>query len=107
MENLFEFLSKILAQANDNTILVFEVLNLAHIRSNYWFDAIFHQHCYYFDLSSINILVELLGYSLVDYTYNQAGSNGGSIILLLGKVKKCLIMKEWTAVNFCIKKSQS
>jgi hypothetical protein len=88
IENSFEFLSKISAQANDNTIFVFEVPSLTHIRSNYRFDAIFHQHCHYFGLSSIKILVELLGCSLVDYTYNQAGSNGGSLIFAFRKSKE-------------------
>jgi hypothetical protein len=88
MENPFEFLSKISAQANDDTIFVFEVPSLTHIRGNYRFDAIFHQHCHYFDLSSIRILVQLLGCSLVDYTYNQAGSNGGSLIFAFKKSKE-------------------
>ena len=68
MESPFEFLSKISAQANDNTIFVFEVPSLTCIRSNYRFDAISHQYCHYFDLGSIKILVVLLGCSLIDCT---------------------------------------
>jgi hypothetical protein len=90
IENPFEFLSNILTQANNDTLFVFEVPSLTHIRSNYRFDAIFHQHCHYFDLDSINILVELLGCALIDYTYNQAGSNGGSIIFAFRKSKEML-----------------
>jgi hypothetical protein len=61
------------------------VPSFAHLRSDLRFDAIFHQHCQYFDESSIRRLVERLNCTLVKVAFNEDGSNGGSMLFAFKK----------------------
>ena len=66
-------------------LLVFEVPSLDHLKTKLRFDAITHQHIHYFDLASIRELAKRTSSHLVDVTYNERGSNGGSLIFALSR----------------------
>jgi hypothetical protein len=78
IETLLEFVSK-------DCIFVFEVPSLSHIVESLRFDAVIHQHFHYFDLDSVKRLISEIGGELINYTYNNQGSNGGSLIFAFKK----------------------
>jgi SAM-dependent methyltransferase len=78
--NPLELLRNILKHVKPGTIFVFEVPSLELLRKGLRFDAVFHQHCQYFDESSIKILLKELDCNLISMTFNNKGSNGGSIL---------------------------
>jgi hypothetical protein len=78
IETLLEFVSK-------DCIFVFEVPSLSHIVESLRFDAVIHQHFHYFDLDSVKRLISEIGGELINYTYNNQGSNGGSMIFAFKK----------------------
>jgi hypothetical protein len=78
-------LENILKNINPATIFVFEVPSLELLRKNLRFDAIFHQHCQYFDESSVKTLLQELGCELISLKFNKNGSNGGSMIFAFKK----------------------
>jgi len=80
IESLLELVSK-------DCIFVFEVPSLIHIVESLRFDAIFHQHYNYFDLDSVKKLIAEIGGELINFTYNNQGSNGGSLIFAFRKSK--------------------
>jgi hypothetical protein len=80
IESLLELVSK-------DCIFVFEVPSLMHIVESLRFDAIFHQHYNYFDLDSVKKLIAEIGGELINFTYNNQGSNGGSLIFAFRKSK--------------------
>ena len=83
--NPLSLLENILKNINPATIFVFEVPSLELLRKNLRFDAIFHQHCQYFDESSVNTLMQQLGCELISLKFNKEGSNGGSMIFAFKK----------------------
>jgi hypothetical protein len=78
-------LQEILLAAGDDCVFVFELPSLQHLREQYRFDAVFHQHCHYFDSESIELLVTSLNCELIDIEYNVLGSNGGSMLFAFKK----------------------
>jgi hypothetical protein len=80
IESLLELVSK-------DCIFVFEVPSLMHIVESLRFDAIFHQHYNYFDLDSVKKLIAEIGGELINFTYNNQGSNGGSLLFAFRKSK--------------------
>jgi hypothetical protein len=58
-----------------------------HIAEALRFDAIFHQHYHYFDEASVKKLIAEIGGELINLTYNNQGSNGGSLIFAFKKSK--------------------
>ena len=83
--NPLSLLANILKNINPATIFVFEVPSLELLRKNLRFDAIFHQHCQYFDESSVKTLLQGLGCELISLKFNKNGSNGGSMIFAFTK----------------------
>jgi len=83
--NPLSLLRKILNNIDPSTIFVFEVPSLELLRQNLRFDAIFHQHCQYFDETSVKILLENLGCQLILMKFNKDGSNGGSMVFAFKK----------------------
>lgn len=79
-------LETLLNFVNDHCIFIFEVPSLMHIAEALRFDAIFHQHYHYFDLASIENMVTQLDLKVVNFTYNNQGSNGGSLLFALRKI---------------------
>ena len=86
-------LEDIISAANVNCVFAFELPSLRHLREQYRFDAVFHQHCQYFDLESIELLVTSLGCELIDLQYNVLGSNGGSVLFAFKKSGNELAVK--------------
>ena len=86
-------LENIISVADVNCVFAFEVPSLKHLREQYRFDAVFHQHCQYFDSESIELLVTSLGCELIDLQYNVLGSNGGSVLFAFKKSDKELAFK--------------
>jgi hypothetical protein len=80
IESLLEF-------TNKDCLFVFEVPSLMHIAEALRFDAIFHQHYHYFDEASVKKLIAEIGGELINLTYNNQGSNGGSLIFAFKKSK--------------------
>jgi hypothetical protein len=78
-------LENILKNIDPTTIFLFEVPSLELLRKNLRFDAIFHQHCQYFDEASVKILLQKLGCELLLMELNKEGSNGGSMVFAFKK----------------------
>jgi len=51
------------------------------------FDAVFHQHFHYFDLSTFKHLIWECGGEYLDHTFNHQGSCGGSLIVTFRRAK--------------------
>jgi hypothetical protein len=83
--NPLELLKNIIQYVNPGTIFVFEVPSLELLRKSLRFDAVFHQHCQYFDEPSIKILLKQLDCDLISITFNKEGSNGGSMVFAFSK----------------------
>lgn len=86
--NPLSLLRRIINAIDPSTIFVFEVPSLELLRKNLRFDAIFHQHCQYFDETSVKILLEKLGCQLLSMKFNKDGSNGGSMVFAFKKREK-------------------
>jgi len=86
-------LEEIILAADADCVFAFELPSLRHLREQYRFDAVFHQHCQYFDSESIELLVTSLGCELIDIQYNALGSNGGSMLFAFKKSGKELVVK--------------
>jgi hypothetical protein len=80
IENPREFLMSMVESASPETVFIFEVPSLRHLRMKNRFDAVIHQHCQYFDMSSVLKLLTEISCNLIDYTFNTEGSNGGSLL---------------------------
>jgi hypothetical protein len=83
-----ELLENLLSTVKDETIFCFEVPSLQHLRNQSRFDAIFHQHVQYYDLESILLLLNTLNCEILDFRYNNFGSNGGSLLFAFRKSGK-------------------
>lgn len=83
-----ELLAMLLSTLKEQTIFCFEVPSLKHLRKQARFDAIFHQHIQYYDLESIQHLLNGLNCEMLDFRYNTLGSNGGSLLFAFQKSKK-------------------
>jgi hypothetical protein len=83
--NPLETLRNIIMNVDPKTIFIFEVPSLELLRKNLRFDAIFHQHCQYFDETSIRVLLKELDCNLISMSYNYEGSNGGSMLFAFAK----------------------
>lgn len=81
-------LLSLLESAPKNCIFIFEVPSLMHIGESLRFDAIFHQHYHYFDLNSVKRLLIEVGGELLNYAFNNQGSNGGSLIFSFKRSSK-------------------
>lgn len=83
IETLFE-------STKEECIFIFEVPSLMHIAESLRFDAVFHQHYHYFDLPSVNRLMLEVGGKLLNHTYNNQGSNGGSLLFAFKRAKSAI-----------------
>lgn len=78
-------INALLDTVSDPGLLVFEVPSLSHMKAKLRFDAVTHQHVHYFDLTSVLGLAQRTNSHLVSFTYNERGSNGGSLIFALSR----------------------
>ena len=88
IENPREFLVNMVESASPETVFIFEVPSLKHLRMKNRFDAVIHQHCQYFDMSSVLKLLTEIGCNLIDYTFNTEGSNGGSLLFSFSRTSQ-------------------
>jgi hypothetical protein len=85
VQNPLQLLRNVLMNVDPRTIFVFEVPSLELLRKSLRFDAIFHQHCQYFDKASIQTLLRQLNCNLISIKYNYLGANGGSMLFAFTK----------------------
>ena len=83
----FSLLSELVEGMPEESLFIFEVPSLKHLRAGQRFDAIFHQHCQYFDEKSVRDIVNRLDCKLEKMTFNGDGSNGGSLLFAFSKPK--------------------
>ena len=88
IEKPHEFLENMVESAPSETVFVFEVPSLGHLRMRNRFDAVIHQHCHYFDMSSVQKLLTEIDCNLIDYTFNTEGSNGGSLLFSFSRISQ-------------------
>ena len=106
IENPLEFLEKMVESASSETVFIFEVPSLGHLRMKNRFDAVFHQHCQYFDMSSVLKLLTEIDCNLIDYTFNTEGSNGGSLLFSFSRISQENQIPYKSDLTFPTKKSQ-
>ena len=99
-------LQEIMLATDSDCVFVFELPSLKHLREQYRFDAIFHQHCQYFDSESIELLVTSLGCELIDIKYNALGSNGGSMLFAFKKSDNKFVPKRRSEREIVAKSEQ-
>jgi len=80
-----QFVKKIVENAQDETIFIFQFPLLETLLSGCRFDQVFHQHLNYFSLQSIIYMLEDLGCQLMDYTINM--NHWGMILIAFKKSK--------------------
>ena len=85
--NPLETLRRLGEQLSDGGLIVFEVPDFASLVSKLRFDAVFHQHLHYFDLGSITSIARAAGLEVVSFKRNPVGSNGGSLMVCLARLR--------------------
>lgn len=106
IENPREFLGNMVESATSKTVFIFEVPSLGHLRMKNRFDAVIHQHCQYFDMSSVLKLLTEIDCNLIDYTFNTEGSNGGSLLFSFSRISHEDQISFKSDLDFPNKKSQ-
>lgn len=66
-------------------VLFFEVPSLEYLAGRLRFDAVIHQHYHYFTASSVHRLAERTHSSCIALSFNERGSNGGSMLFALSR----------------------
>ncbi len=74
-------------QCSVDCLFVVEVPCFANLVESQRFDAVFHQHVHYFDLSSFRHLIWECGGEYLDHTFNHQGSCGGSLLVSFRRAK--------------------
>lgn len=74
-------------QCDFDCLYVVEVPCFDSLLESLRFDAIFHQHYHYFDLSSLKRLIWECGGEYLTHTYNYQGSCGGALLVAFRKAK--------------------
>jgi hypothetical protein len=82
-----EMLSALLKKMAPNALYVFEIPCFENLLEANRFDAIFHQHYHYFDLSSFQRLIAEVGGEYIAHEYNRQGSCGGALLVAFRKGK--------------------
>ncbi|PIS02133.1 MAG: hypothetical protein COT85_07065 [Chlamydiae bacterium CG10_big_fil_rev_8_21_14_0_10_42_34] len=82
-----EMLTALLEKGAPHALYVFEIPCLENLIEANRFDAIFHQHYHYFDLSSFQRLIAEIGGEYVSHEYNRQGSCGGAMLIAFRKGK--------------------
>lgn len=85
VDNPRSLLSKVFNRISDDGIVALEFPSLDLITAALRGDAFFHQHYHYYDLVSVRRLAHEIDAELIGYWQNRQGSNGGSIMVALGK----------------------
>lgn len=78
-------IGQLFEKVSSKGVIVLETPSLDLIVASLRGDACFHQHYHYFDLVSFKRLAAEVDGHIVGYWRNRQGSNGGSIMVALGK----------------------
>jgi hypothetical protein len=90
IENPKVFLRQLFEECPDNCIYIFEVPDFDCLLEGMRFDAIFHQHLHYFNLSTITNLISECGGVVTNHDYNFQGSCGGALFVSFTKSKQII-----------------
>lgn len=78
-------LAQLFEKVSSKGVIALEFPSLDLIVSSLRGDAFFHQHYHYYDLASVKKLANEVGANLLGFWQNRQGSNGGSIMVTLGR----------------------
>ncbi len=76
-----EMIQTLLRQSSPDAMCVFEIPCFENLREANRFDAVFHQHYHYFDLTTFQRLIQEVGAEYVAHEYNRQGSCGGALLI--------------------------
>jgi cyclopropane-fatty-acyl-phospholipid synthase len=74
-------------QCEGDCLYVVEIPCFENLVESLRFDAVFHQHVHYFDLSSFRRLIWECGGEYLGHTFNHQGSCGGSLLVTFCRAK--------------------
>lgn len=74
-------------QCEGDCLYVVEIPCFENLVESLRFDAVFHQHVHYFDLSSFRRLIWECGGEYLGHTFNHQGSCGGSLLVAFCRAK--------------------
>ena len=74
-------------QCVEDCLYVVEVPCFENLVESLRFDAVFHQHVHYFDLSSFQRLIWECGGEYLGHTFNHQGSCGGALLVAFRRAK--------------------
>ena len=75
-------------QCDPDCLFVIEIPCFENLIEAQRFDAIFHQHFHYYDLSSFQQLIWECGGEYLDHVFNRQGSCGGALIIAFRRAQK-------------------
>jgi len=74
-------------QCAEDCLYVVEIPCFENLVESLRFDAVFHQHVHYFDLSSFQRLIWECGGEYLGHTFNHQGSCGGALLVAFRRAK--------------------
>jgi hypothetical protein len=74
-------------QCKEDCLYVVEIPCFENLVESLRFDAVFHQHLHYFDLSSFKRLIWECGGEYLGHTFNHQGSCGGALLVAFRRAK--------------------
>jgi hypothetical protein len=74
-------------QCAEDCLYVVEIPCFENLVESLRFDAVFHQHVHYFDLSSFRRLIWECGGEYLGHTFNHQGSCGGALLVAFRRAK--------------------
>jgi hypothetical protein len=74
-------------QCAEDCMFVVEIPCFENLMESLRFDAVFHQHVHYFDLSSFKRLIWDCGGEYLGHTFNHQGSCGGTLLVAFRRAK--------------------
>lgn len=80
-----EVLQQLLRSCDEQALYIFEIPCLEQLIEANRFDAVFHQHYHYFDLSSFKNLLQEVGAEYIAHRYHRQGSCGGALLIAFKK----------------------
>ena len=81
-------------QCKEDCLYVVEIPCFENLVESLRFDAVFHQHIHYFDLSSFKRLIWECGGEYLGHTFNHQGSCGGALIVAFRRAKTTRVKPE-------------
>lgn len=90
-------LGQLFEKVSSGGVIVLEIPSLDLMVSSLRGDAFFHQHYHYFDLLSLRRLAIEVDGVVLGYWQNRQGSNGGSIMVAMGKARPLTSRKSFAA----------